>query len=67
MPLSDAAALPIIHDALIALDATMRMRRVTELLEGASVVLAPSFPSTLHDNDTEGIIAGLRFPLPANA
>ena len=115
MPLSDAAALPIIHDALIALDATMRMRRVTELrelahargraavgyapasaaadlgaiaelifserawqqhpdeiedlvqralFEGASVVLAPSFPNTPYDGDTEGIIAGLRFPLP---
>lgn len=115
MPLSDAAALPIIHDALIALDATRRMRRVTELrelahargraavgyapasaaadlgaiaelifserawrqhpaeieslvqralFEGASVVLAPSFPNTPFDSETEGIIAGLRFPLP---
>ena len=115
MPLSDAAALPLIRDALIALDGTMRMRRVTELremaharghaavgyaparaaadlgaiaelifserasrqhpneiedlvqralFEGASVVLAPSFPNTPYDNETEGIIAGLRFPLP---
>lgn len=115
MPLSDAATLPIVHDALIALDATRRMRRVTELrelahargraavgyapasaaadlgaiaelifserawrqhpdeiedlvrralFEGASVVLAPSFPNTPFDTDAEGIIAGLRFPLP---
>ena len=115
MPLTDTAALGIIHDALIALDSTMRMRRVTELrelshahgraavgyaparaaadlgaiaelifserawrqhpdqiedlvqralFEGASVVLAPTFPNTPYDRETEGIIAGLRFPLP---
>jgi hypothetical protein len=117
MTLSDAAALPVIHDALIALDSTSRMRRVTELrelahargraavgfapasaaadlgaiaelifserawrqhpdeiedlvrralMEGANVTLAPSSPGMPSDVDTDGVIAGLRFPLPAS-
>lgn len=36
------------------------------LLEGASVVLAPSLPDAPLDGEAEGIIAGLRFPLPAS-
>jgi hypothetical protein len=35
------------------------------LFEGASVVLAPATPGAPLDGDAEGIIAGLRFPIPA--
>lgn len=116
MSQDDTAVLPIVHDAVVALDATVRMRRVTELremahvrghaavgyaparaaadlgaiaelifsesawrkhpdeiedlvqralLEGASIVLAPTVGTAPFDGDGEGIIAGLRFPLPA--
>lgn len=116
MHLEIGPALPIIHEALVTLDATMRTRRVAELremayargratlgfetactaadlgaiaelifsesawrrhpdeiealvqralFEGASVVIAPALPDPSLDGEADGIITGLRFPLPA--
>ncbi len=116
MHLEAGPALPVIHDALVTLDATLRTRRVAELremahargraalgfepartaadlgaiaelifsesawrrhpdeiedlvqralFEGASVALAPALPGAPLGGEADGIITGLRFPLPA--